>query len=210
MPPLSPLRPFPVGVAPPKPYSHRYSPYKRPRTMLQRKLHGPCSVVPLSDLCSRSVPDAWHVVATSDPLADSDEDDEDEHVRQDHGPCLLSHNLLSLTRACSRPSRSHLARARQSANARARRRPPHPSAPWPLARRHFRRLNPSFFFYYTSIIPVQPHGNGAHNQYIILKEVARSNRSCDNPTIECTHSSPTKNRMRIRKSGYAREDRHIR
>ncbi|KAF7339875.1 Ino eighty subunit 1 [Mycena venus] len=68
-PPPPPSWPFPVAVAPPEPYSHRYSPYKRsrPRTMLQH---------------------AWHVIATSDPLADSDEDDEDEHVRQDHAERL--------------------------------------------------------------------------------------------------------------------------
>ncbi|KAJ7275305.1 hypothetical protein B0H12DRAFT_1227811 [Mycena haematopus] len=67
-----PPRPFPVSVSvpPPDPYSPRYSPYKhspRPRTMLQH---------------------AWHVIATSDPLADSDEDDEDEHVRRDHADRL--------------------------------------------------------------------------------------------------------------------------
>jgi len=63
-------RPFTVPVAPPEPYSHRYSPYykrNRPRTMLQH---------------------AWHAIATSDPLADSDEDDEDEDVRRDHAERL--------------------------------------------------------------------------------------------------------------------------
>ncbi|KAF8213345.1 hypothetical protein K438DRAFT_1803820 [Mycena galopus ATCC 62051] len=67
--PIPPPRPFPPPVAPPDPYSHRYSPYKRSRqrTMLQH---------------------AWNVVATSDPLADTDEDDDDEHVRQDHADRL--------------------------------------------------------------------------------------------------------------------------
>ncbi|KAJ6574840.1 hypothetical protein B0H19DRAFT_1125974 [Mycena capillaripes] len=61
-PPPPPRR---LPVAPPEPYSHRYSPYYKrthPRTMLQH---------------------AWHVIETSDPLADSDEEDEDEHVRRD-------------------------------------------------------------------------------------------------------------------------------
>ncbi|KAJ6509270.1 hypothetical protein C8R47DRAFT_1208464 [Mycena vitilis] len=62
--PSSPPPPSrPLAVAPSDPYSHRYSPYykrSRPRTMLQH---------------------AWHVIATSDPLADSD--DEDEYAQRD-------------------------------------------------------------------------------------------------------------------------------
>ncbi|KAJ7492884.1 hypothetical protein FB451DRAFT_554715 [Mycena latifolia] len=69
----SPLRelssPPPPPMSFPAPHSHRYSPYKhsRPRTMLQH---------------------AWHVIATSDPLADSDEEPDDEHVRRDHAQRL--------------------------------------------------------------------------------------------------------------------------
>ncbi|KAF7339691.1 Ino eighty subunit 1 [Mycena sanguinolenta] len=67
--PLS--RPSLPSVLPPDPYSHPSSPYKhsldRPRTMLQH---------------------AWHVIAKSDPLADSDEEEEDEHVRRDHADRL--------------------------------------------------------------------------------------------------------------------------
>ncbi|KAJ7139861.1 hypothetical protein C8R44DRAFT_727821 [Mycena epipterygia] len=53
-----------------EPHSHRYAPYKRsrPRTLLQH---------------------AWHIVAASDPLADSDEEVDDEHARRDHGSCRL-------------------------------------------------------------------------------------------------------------------------
>ncbi|KAJ7783493.1 hypothetical protein DFH07DRAFT_1054735 [Mycena maculata] len=53
-----PPRLFPV-------HAHRYSSYKRshPRTMLQH---------------------AWHVAATSDPLADSDEEPDDEYLQSDH------------------------------------------------------------------------------------------------------------------------------
>ncbi|KAJ6519563.1 hypothetical protein C8R45DRAFT_26308 [Mycena sanguinolenta] len=69
--PMSLARPSIASVPPPDPYSHHSSPYKltldRPRTMLQH---------------------AWHVIATSDPLADSDEDDEDEHMRRDHADRL--------------------------------------------------------------------------------------------------------------------------
>ncbi|KAK7064446.1 Ino eighty subunit 1 [Favolaschia claudopus] len=70
-PPRHPARSFPAvsqPLPPQDPYSPRYSPYKRhrPRTMLQH---------------------AWHVIATSDPLADSDED-EDEYVRRDHAERL--------------------------------------------------------------------------------------------------------------------------
>ncbi|KAJ7102190.1 hypothetical protein B0H15DRAFT_943151 [Mycena belliarum] len=67
-PPPPPPRAFSV-LPPEQHHSHRYSPYKdsRPRTMLQH---------------------AWHVIASSDPLADSDEEPDDEHVRRDHAKRL--------------------------------------------------------------------------------------------------------------------------
>ncbi|KAJ7042509.1 hypothetical protein C8F04DRAFT_1076176 [Mycena alexandri] len=65
----SPPPPRSFFVAQPDPYSHRYSRYKhsRPRSMLQH---------------------AWHVIATSDPLADSDEEEDDEDVQMDHAERL--------------------------------------------------------------------------------------------------------------------------
>ncbi|KAJ7706456.1 hypothetical protein B0H17DRAFT_1037304 [Mycena rosella] len=68
-PPSPPPPPTLFPVSPPELHSHRYSPYKhsRPRTMLQH---------------------AWHVIATSDPLADSDEEPDDEHVRRDQAQRL--------------------------------------------------------------------------------------------------------------------------
>lgn len=32
--------------------------------------------------------DAWHLVSTTDPLADSDDDNADEHVRLDYGKLI--------------------------------------------------------------------------------------------------------------------------
>ncbi|KAJ7786038.1 hypothetical protein B0H16DRAFT_1400996 [Mycena metata] len=61
-----PSQPFYVAQSDPSP---RYSRYKhsRPRSMLQH---------------------AWHVIATSDPLADSDEEEDDEDVQMDHAERL--------------------------------------------------------------------------------------------------------------------------
>ncbi|KAJ7130095.1 hypothetical protein C8R43DRAFT_957280 [Mycena crocata] len=68
--PSSPPSSRPFRVLPPEPpHPHRYAPYKRSagRTMLQH---------------------AWHVTATSDPLADSDEEMVDDHVWRDHAQRL--------------------------------------------------------------------------------------------------------------------------
>ncbi|KAJ7462639.1 hypothetical protein B0H11DRAFT_89229 [Mycena galericulata] len=93
------------SVSPPflQPHSQRYEPYKRshPRTMLQH---------------------AWHVTATSDPLADSDEEPDDEHVRRDHGSCR-SCALSCCSSVCSPAALGHRAPAWQASDTRAR---------WPL------------------------------------------------------------------------------
>jgi hypothetical protein len=68
--------------------------------------------------------DAWHVIATSDPLADSDEEDEDEHVRRDHGsyaPSCFVELLMRLQRSGSRSFRACVVkRQRPSQKASAR------------------------------------------------------------------------------------------
>lgn len=42
----------------------------------------------LAWLTSDTLADAWHVVARSDPLADSDDEMGDEHCRDDYGPYI--------------------------------------------------------------------------------------------------------------------------
>lgn len=45
----------------------------------------------------RACPDAWHVVANADPLADSDEELMDEHVRNDYSERHASVSCLFMT-----------------------------------------------------------------------------------------------------------------
>ncbi|KAJ6627196.1 hypothetical protein B0H10DRAFT_2210592 [Mycena sp. CBHHK59/15] len=76
-------RPFPFP--PPDPHSSRYSPYKR------SPVHSKASQLRAAAVRNRPrtmVQHAWHVITTSDPLDDSDEEAGDEHVRRDHAQRL--------------------------------------------------------------------------------------------------------------------------
>jgi len=86
--------PFRRGSVTPEPHPRRYSPYKlspvhSSRRKTQHELSHSYHLHPPMSVRSRTPPrtmlqHAWHVISTSDPLIDSDDELGDEHVRNDY------------------------------------------------------------------------------------------------------------------------------